>query len=105
MRRKTKLIHGGISGDPHTGAVSVPIYQVSTYKQEGIGGHKGFEYSRTGNPTRRALEELIKDLEEGYAGFAFSSGMAAITAVRRVSGDSSRVARRMSGQRRARPNR
>jgi cystathionine gamma-lyase/homocysteine desulfhydrase len=81
MRRKTKLIHGGISGDPHTGAVSVPIYQVSTYKQEGIGGHKGFEYSRTGNPTRHALEELIKDLEEGYAGFAFGSGMAAITAV------------------------
>ncbi|GLH64862.1 bifunctional cystathionine gamma-lyase/homocysteine desulfhydrase [Parageobacillus sp. G301] len=81
MRRKTKLIHGGIPGDPHTGAVSIPIYQVSTYKQEGIGGHKGFEYSRTGNPTRHALEELIKDLEEGYAGFAFGSGMAAITAV------------------------
>ncbi|GMB07541.1 cystathionine gamma-lyase/homocysteine desulfhydrase [Thermolongibacillus altinsuensis] len=81
MRRKTKLIHGGISGDPHTGAVSVPIYQVSTYKQEGVGKHKGYEYSRTGNPTRHALEELIKDVEEGYAGFAFSSGMAAITAV------------------------
>ncbi|ANB61560.1 bifunctional cystathionine gamma-lyase/homocysteine desulfhydrase [Anoxybacteroides amylolyticum] len=81
MRRKTKLIHGGIVGDPHTGAVSVPIYQVSTYKQEGVGGHKGYEYSRTGNPTRHALEELIKDVEEGYAGFAFSSGMAAITAV------------------------
>ncbi|OUM87267.1 bifunctional cystathionine gamma-lyase/homocysteine desulfhydrase, partial [Parageobacillus thermoglucosidasius] len=81
MRRKTKLIHGGIPGDPHTGAVSVPIYQVSTYKQDGIGGHKGFEYSRTGNPTRHALEQLIKDLEEGYAGFAFGSGMAAITAV------------------------
>lgn len=81
MRKKTKLIHGGISGDPLTGAVSVPIYQVSTYKQEGIGGHKGFEYSRTGNPTRHALEELIKDLEDGKAGFAFGSGMAAITAV------------------------
>lgn len=81
MRRKTKLIHGGIAGDPHTGAVSVPIYQVSTYKQEGVGGHKGFEYSRTGNPTRHALEELIKDLEGGKAGFAFGSGMAAITAV------------------------
>jgi cystathionine gamma-lyase/homocysteine desulfhydrase len=81
MKRKTKLIHGGISGDPLTGAVSVPIYQVSTYKQEGIGGHKGFEYSRTGNPTRHALEELIKDIEGGYAGFAFGSGMAAITAV------------------------
>ncbi|HWO95367.1 MAG TPA: bifunctional cystathionine gamma-lyase/homocysteine desulfhydrase [Bacillus sp. (in: firmicutes)] len=81
MKRKTKLIHGGIAGDPHTGAVSVPVYQVSTYKQEGVGGHKGFEYSRTGNPTRHALEELIKDIEGGQAGFAFGSGMAAITAV------------------------
>ena len=81
MRRKTKLIHGGISEDPATGAVSFPIYQVSTYKQEGVGGHKGFEYSRTGNPTRHALEELIKDIEGGKAGFAFGSGMAAITAV------------------------
>jgi cystathionine gamma-lyase / homocysteine desulfhydrase len=81
LKRKTKLIHGGIAGDPHTGAVTVPIYQVSTYKQEGIGKHKGYEYSRTGNPTRTALEELIKDLEEGTAGFAFGSGMAAITAV------------------------
>lgn len=81
MKRKTKLIHGGISGDLHTGAVTVPIYQVSTYKQEGVGVHKGYEYSRTGNPTRFALEELIKDLEEGRRGFAFGSGMAAITAV------------------------
>ncbi|CAH2717246.1 Cystathionine gamma-lyase [Neobacillus rhizosphaerae] len=81
MKRKTKLIHGGISEDPATGAVSFPIYQVSTYKQEGVGGHKGFEYSRTGNPTRHALEELIKDIEGGKAGFAFGSGMAAITAV------------------------
>lgn len=81
MKRKTMLIHGGISGDEYTGAVNVPIYQVSTYKQEGVGGHKGYEYSRTGNPTRHALEELIKDLEEGEAGFAFGSGMAAITAV------------------------
>ncbi|MGG3469333.1 bifunctional cystathionine gamma-lyase/homocysteine desulfhydrase [Neobacillus pocheonensis] len=81
MKRKTKLIHGGISEDPATGAVSFPIYQVSTYKQEGVGGHKGFEYSRTGNPTRNALEVLIKDIEGGTAGFAFGSGMAAITAV------------------------
>lgn len=81
MKRKTQLIHGGISTDPATGAVSFPIYQVSTYKQEGVGGHKGFEYSRTGNPTRNALEELIKDIEGGKAGFAFGSGMAAITAV------------------------
>ncbi|MED4270058.1 bifunctional cystathionine gamma-lyase/homocysteine desulfhydrase [Geobacillus stearothermophilus] len=81
MRRKTMLIHGGIAGDPYTGAVSVPIYQVSTYKQEEVGKHKGFEYSRTGNPTRAALEKLIADLEGGEAGFAFASGMAAITAV------------------------
>lgn len=81
MKRKTKLIHGGIPGDENTGAVSVPIYQVSTYKQEEIGVHKGYEYSRTGNPTRFALEELVSDLEEGKRGFAFGSGMAAISAV------------------------
>ncbi|MBU8879478.1 bifunctional cystathionine gamma-lyase/homocysteine desulfhydrase [Bacillus sp. FJAT-29790] len=81
MKKKTKLIHGGIPSDPHTGAVSIPIYQVSTYKQDGVGNFKGYEYSRTGNPTRHALEELIKDLEGGKAGFAFGSGMAAITAV------------------------
>jgi len=81
LKPKTRLIHGGISEDPATGAVSFPIYQVSTYKQEGVGGHKGFEYSRTGNPTRHALEELIKEIEGGTAGFAFGSGMAAITAV------------------------
>ena len=81
MKRKTKMIHGGIPGDKTTGAVSFPIYQVSTYKQDEVGVHKGYEYSRTGNPTRFALEELIKDLEEGNRGFAFGSGMAAITAV------------------------
>ena len=81
MKPKTKLIHGGITGDPHTGAVSVPIYQVSTYKQEAVGKFNGYEYSRTGNPTRNALEELIKDLENGVAGFAFGSGMAAISSV------------------------
>lgn len=81
MKMDTKLIHGGIFGDEHTGAVSVPIYQVSTYKQEGVGNHKGFEYSRTGNPTRHALEVLIADLENGVRGFAFSSGMAAISTI------------------------
>ena len=81
MKKKTQLIHGGIVGDENTGAVSVPIYQVSTYKQEGPGKHKGYEYSRTGNPTRHALEELIKVIEEGKRGFAFGSGMAAMTAV------------------------
>lgn len=81
MREKTKLIHGISIGDPQTGAVTVPIYQTSTYKQDAIGKHKGYEYSRTGNPTRSALEEMIAVLENGHAGFAFSSGMAAITAV------------------------
>ena len=81
MKPKTKLIHGGVTGDPQTGAVSVPIYQVSTYKQEAVGKFNGYEYSRTGNPTRHALEELIKDLENGFAGFAFGSGMAAISSV------------------------
>lgn len=76
MRMKTKLIHGGISHDEATGSVNVPIHQTSTYKQEQVGKHKGYEYSRTGNPTRFAVEELIKDLEEGVRGFAFGSGSA-----------------------------
>lgn len=78
---ETALIHGGISNDPRTGAVNVPIYQTSTYQQDGLGKMRGYEYSRTGNPTREALEKLIAELEGGYAGFAFGSGMAAITAV------------------------
>ena len=78
---ETTLIHGGIYGDVHTGAVNVPIYQTSTYEQKGLGETYGWEYSRTGNPTRAALEALIADLEEGTAGFAFASGMAAISTV------------------------
>ncbi len=78
---ESQLIHGGISVDQATGAVNVPIYQTSTYQQSDIGVHKGYEYSRTGNPTREALEKLIAELEGGLAGFAFASGMAAITAV------------------------
>ncbi|MFD1425803.1 bifunctional cystathionine gamma-lyase/homocysteine desulfhydrase [Kroppenstedtia sanguinis] len=81
MRIDTQLIHGGVFGDERTGAVSVPIYQVSTYKQDAIGQHRGYEYSRTGNPTREALEKLIADLENGARGFAFASGMAAISTV------------------------
>jgi cystathionine gamma-lyase/homocysteine desulfhydrase len=77
----SKLIHGGTSEDPHTGAVSMPIYQASTYRQQSPGVHLGYEYSRTGNPTRAALEALIAELEEGLAGFAFASGMAAISTV------------------------
>lgn len=78
---ESALIHGGIYGDERTGAVNTPVYQTSTYMQEGLGKHKGYEYSRTGNPTREALESLIAELEHGAAGFAFASGMAAITAV------------------------
>ena len=78
---ETALIHGGISTDERTGAVNVPIYQTSTFKQDGLGKMRGYEYSRTGNPTREALEALIAELEGGYAGFAFASGLAAETAV------------------------
>ena len=81
MHIQTKLIHGGISEDPTTGAVSVPIYQTSTYRQDGVGHPKQYEYSRSGNPTRFALEELIADLEGGVRGFAFSSGLSGIHAV------------------------
>ena len=77
----TALIHGGISIDERTGAVTVPIYQTSTYKQDGLGKMRGYEYSRTGNPTREALETLLAELEGGVAGFAFASGMAATSAV------------------------
>ncbi|WP_312499657.1 cystathionine gamma-synthase [Enterococcus sp.] len=77
MHFNTTLIHGGISEDQETGAVSVPIYQTSTYRQNGVGQPKQYEYSRSGNPTRFALEELIKELEGGYQGFAFASGLAA----------------------------
>lgn len=73
----TRTIHGGQRHDPTTGAVMVPIYQTSTYAQESPGVHKGFEYSRSHNPTRFAFERCIADLESGAAGFAFASGMAA----------------------------
>ena len=78
---ESALIHGGIYGDEYTKAVNVPIYQTSTYEQSGIGETPKWEYSRTGNPTRAALEALIAELESGTSGFAFASGMAAITAV------------------------
>lgn len=78
---ESALVHGGLYGDPLTGAVNVPIYQTSTYEQQGLGINKGWEYSRTGNPTRAALEALIAELEGGNAGFAFASGLAAISTV------------------------
>ena len=75
------LIHGGNTIDPLTGAVNIPIYQTSTFQQKALELHPKWEYARTGNPTRAALEQLIAELEEGTQGFAFASGMAAITAV------------------------
>ena len=81
MKLNSKLIHGGVDGDKTTGAVNVPVYLKSTYKQPRFGENLGYEYSRTGNPTREAVEKLIAELENGVRGFAFASGMAAITAV------------------------
>jgi cystathionine beta-lyase/cystathionine gamma-synthase len=81
LKINSVLIHGGIDGDEVTGAVNVPIYQTSTYKQDGIGENRGWEYSRTGNPTRAAVEKLIADLEVGKYGLAFASGLAAINTV------------------------
>jgi cystathionine gamma-lyase len=77
----TRAIHAGQDADPATGATVVPIYATSTYTQSGIGQHKGYEYSRTGNPTRAALETCLAALEGGERGLAFASGLAATTAV------------------------
>jgi cystathionine beta-lyase/cystathionine gamma-synthase len=81
MRFATRAIHVGQEPDPATGATVVPIYQTSTYTQEAPGQHKGYEYSRTANPTRTALEECVASLEGGDHGLAFASGLAATTAM------------------------
>ena len=81
---ETACIHAGQVPDPTTGAVMTPIYQTSTYVQEGVGVHKGYEYSRTGNPTRAALEACLAVLENGSFGLAFASGMAATDTVLRL---------------------
>lgn len=88
-RFSTICIHAGQEPDPSTGAIITPIYQTSTYVQEGLGQHKGYEYGRTQNPTRMAVERNIAAMEAGSAGFAFASGMAAIDALltRLESGD------------------
>jgi cystathionine gamma-lyase len=85
----TRTIHAGQSPDPSTGAVMVPIYATSTYAQESPGVHKGFEYSRSQNPTRMAFERCIADLESGTEGYAFASGLAAISTILEIlsSGD------------------
>jgi cystathionine gamma-synthase len=77
MEFETRAIHAGQDPEPAYGAVSVPIYQTSTYAQESVGKHKGYDYARTGNPTRTALETVIAALEEGFGGLCFASGMAA----------------------------
>ncbi len=84
MKFETQAIHAGQQPDPATGAVMTPIYQTSTYKQDGVGKHRGYEYSRTGNPTRAALEACIAALEGGQYGLAFASGMAATDTVLRL---------------------
>ena len=81
LRFNTKTIHGGQAPDPAYGAVMPPIYQTTTYAQTTPGGHKGFEYSRTHNPTRQALEKALASIENGKYGLAFGSGLAAIDAV------------------------
>lgn len=81
MKFATNAIHAGQEPDPTSGAVMTPIYQTATYAQAGLGEHKGYEYARTGNPTRTALESCIAALEEGRYGLAFASGMAAESAI------------------------
>ena len=89
LRFATRAVHAGQKPDPSTGALMTPIYQTSTYAQEGIGSHKGYEYARVSNPTRTALEENVAALEGGKYGAAFSSGLAAIEAMAKLlsSGD------------------
>ena len=84
MKFGTKVIHGGLEPDPLTGAVMTPIYQTSTYAQEAPGKHKGYEYARTQNPTRSALESNLAHLENGTHGICFASGLAAMDAILRM---------------------
>ncbi|MFH1892543.1 MAG: cystathionine gamma-synthase [Candidatus Zixiibacteriota bacterium] len=80
-RFETRAIHAGQSPDPSTGAITTPIFQTSTYVQEGVGGHKGYEYSRTDNPTRTALQECLASLENAKYGLSFASGMSTISTI------------------------
>src|SRR5215210_3274595 len=81
MKLATKIIHAGMEPDPSTGAIMTPIYQTSTYVQSAPGKHKGYEYARSQNPTRKALEEAFAVLENAKFGLSFSSGVAATDAV------------------------
>src|SRR5712671_7450009 len=80
-RFSTLCLHAGQEPDPSTGAIITPIFQTSTYVQDELGKHKGYEYARTQNPTRSALEANLAAIEGGKAAFAFASGMAAINAI------------------------
>src|SRR5579864_4499952 len=84
MKLSTKLIHAGVEPDPSTGAIMTPIYQTSTYVQSAPGVHKGYEYARSQNPTRAALEAALAQIENGRHGLCFSSGVAASDAVLRL---------------------
>lgn len=92
MKFETRAIHDGQEPDPATGAVTVPVFQTSTYEQDAIGKPRGYEYSRTGNPTRHALEVALASLESGKHGLAFASGVAASTAVLNLLGPGDHVA-------------
>ena len=82
LQIESLLIHGGVDGDVTTGAVNVPVFQTSTFKQDGLGKTRGgWEYARSGNPTRDAVEKLIADLEHAKYGLAFATGLAAINTV------------------------
>src|SRR6202000_1134298 len=84
MKLSTKLIHAGVEPDPSTGAIMTPIYQTSTYVQSAPGVNKGYEYARSQNPTRKALESALAAIENGKHGLCFSSGVAATDAVLRL---------------------
>jgi cystathionine beta-lyase/cystathionine gamma-synthase len=86
MEFETQAIHAGQEPDPASGAVMTPIYQTSTFAQQGVGRHRGYEYARTGNPTRTALETCLAALEGGSRGLALASGMAATDTVLRLLG-------------------
>src|SRR2546430_1780206 len=92
-RLATRAVHAGHIADPLAGAVMAPIYQTSTYVQQGLGKHKGYEYARTSNPTREALERNIAALEGGRHGFAFASGLAAVDAVLKLLSEGDHVVR------------
>ena len=79
MDFETRAIHAGQEPDPATGSITTPIYQTSTYAQDAVGEHKGYDYSRAGNPTRTALEECLASLEGAAHGLAFSAGLGAAT--------------------------